>query len=53
MGRVGYEGVYDYRLEQLNQEEVIERFEDEHSGLFKSPKAIEYFLNKVINLIGD
>ena len=51
MGRVGYTGIYDYRLEQFDEEEIVGRLEDEHSGLFKSKKGIEYFLDKIINLI--
>ena len=47
-GRVGYKGPYDYRYEQYDQEELLGRFPDEHSGLFSSLSAKELFVSKQV-----
>ena len=51
MGRVGYKGSLDDRLVQYNQEKILGRFEDEHSGIFSSPVARTYFATEQANMI--
>ena len=51
MGRIGYKGPLDARVTQYNQEEILGRFEDEHSGLFKSTLARKYFVTEQHNMI--
>ena len=51
MGRVGYKGPLDSRTVQYNQEEILGRFEDEHSGMFSSVVARKYFVTEQANMI--
>ena len=46
-GRKGYTGPEDPRYQQINEEAVLGRFQDEHSGLFHSQLAKRYFTEAV------
>lgn len=51
MGREGYKGTSDNRVVQYNQEKILGRFEDEHSGMFQSDVARKYFVTEQANMI--
>lgn len=53
MGRVGYKGVIDDRVVQYNQEKILGRFEDEHSGMFQSDMARKYFVTEQADMIRE
>lgn len=51
MGRVGYKGELDNRVVQYDQEAILGRFEDEHSGLWNSTIARKFFTEEQANMI--
>lgn len=51
MGRKGYTGEFDERIEMFDEDAMFGRFKDEHSGIWQSEDAREVFVNEVDNLI--
>ena len=51
MGRLGYQGDPDNRVIQYDQEKILGRFQDEHSGMFQSDVARKYFVTEQANMI--
>ena len=51
MGRVGYKGPPDDRIIQYNEEEILGRFQNEHSGIFSSTVARKYFVTEQASMI--
>ena len=50
-GRVGYKGPEDDRYEQYDQEQMLGRFQDEHSGLWSSTPAKQLYVDMVKDMI--
>jgi hypothetical protein len=50
-GRTGYTGPEDSRYVQYNNEELLGRFKDEHSGIWNTSERREYFAGKVAALV--
>lgn len=51
MGHDGYKGPEDPRVKQFDEEKLLGRFQDEHSGLFGSDIARKYFVTEQANMI--
>lgn len=50
MGRLGFQGE-DPRVTQFDEEKEFGRFEDEHSGMWKSTHARQHFVDEVKKMI--
>ena len=50
-GRTGYTGVLDSRYDQFNEDLLLGRAIDEHSGIWHSNASRKYFTEKVVPLI--
>jgi hypothetical protein len=50
-GRKGYTGPEDSRYVQFNEDELLGRFKDEHSGIWNTTRRREYFADKVATLV--
>ena len=50
-GRTGYTGPEDDRYTQFNEDKLIGRFEDEHSGIWHSELSRQYFADNIEEMI--